>query len=292
MVAPLIANGSTIRVTKVDNCGRPRCGDSAFVSECWAKVSMEAEIDDGEDVEFKAANGTLCGVKPACPTLKYYEITLELWQGSPELMSILTGMDPDDILRDAKGNPNGFDTCSLACREGFALEIWAEVLDAGDVCEEDYEEGKGAWMYILIPWVTQGILGDMEIGEEAVSFELTAKTRAVAEKGGWQEGPWDVMSQPDGSDGPMLTPMKKNCHRRFMIVDVEPPKPSDTFIETFPCKEESESEESESEDSSTGESSGGRESSVGESGEESDVVDKLFGDPALMARLKKELARA
>lgn len=302
LVKPLIANGSTVRVTPVDNCGRPDCNaGGAFVTDCWVSIEMEAEIDEGEDVEFKAANGKLCGVKPACPTLKYYNITANFWEASPELMSIMTA-SPE--VENNEGDVVGFDSCSVACRSGFALEIWAEVLNAGDECAED-DDGEGAWMYILIPWVTQGVLGNLEIGAEAVQFELTAKSRASAGKTkngkaqGWGEGPWPVQRGLDGRPGPMLKELGKGCHRRMMIVDVPPPGWGDT--EDFPedymderyesyipipgCESENESESDQSL-ASFGESS------TGESSDESgaELLRHLLADAGLLTQLKKELA--
>lgn len=310
---PLIANGTTVRVTPVDNCGRPVCKPGAFVTDCWVSIEMEAEIDEGEDIEFKSANGKICGVKPACPTLKYYNITANFWEASPELYAIMTAAP---TVENAEGETVGFDSCSVECKRGFALEIWAEVLNAGDECAEDYEESEGAWMYILIPWVTQGVLGNLEIGSEAVQFELTAKSRASSGKTskgkaqGWAEGPWPIMTGADGQPGPMPKELGKNCHRRIMIVDVPPPiEISDEEVErrgfarreyleyeegeletyiTIPGCEESEGEsESDNSLASVGESSAGESSD--ESGAE--LLRHLLQDADLMSALKKELTK-
>lgn len=217
MSCPLIANLDTIRVTKVDACGVPIPGaTSGFVTECIASLSMENNIDEGDDVVFKAANGKLCGFRKACPSLLNIDVTLTVFQASPELFDVLTG---NPVVDDFGGDPIGTDTCAISCAAGFALEGWAEVLD--DNCANG---GTPKWVYFLLPWVTNGLIGDLEIGSEAVNFEITGSTRAG---GGWGQGPYNVMGiDALGTPGPMLTPLGATCHRRIMEVTVAPPTPS------------------------------------------------------------------
>lgn len=217
---PMIANAATVRVTRVDGCGRPVCGpDNAFVTDCFASLNQEANINEGEAVEFRAANGRLCGYKPACPTLLGYNITWNFFGASPELIEIMTG---SPIYFGFDGRPIGFDTCNIPCRAGFALEMWTEVVGE-DVCPEE-ATGEGAWVYWLWPWVTNGMLGDLEMGAEAVTLSLTGATRTG---GRWGVGPYDVVEQDAaGTPGPMLTPLGPDCHRRVFVTTVAPPEPS------------------------------------------------------------------
>ena len=222
-VCPLIANADTIRVTRVDACGRPVCGDNnAFVTDCFASLAMQADIEQGTDVEFRAANGRICGFKRGCPSLRGFNTTLTFFQASPALIEILTGQP---LVLDAQGNPIGWDDCSIPCRAGFAIELWAEVLGE-DVCPEE-AEGEGAWLYALLPWLSGGQLGDLTIGSEAVNFTLTASTRSG---GRWGVGPWDVLRDANGEPGPMLTPLSGSCHRRFFVTDVAPPEPDCGYV--------------------------------------------------------------
>ncbi|WP_377273368.1 hypothetical protein [Peterkaempfera sp. SMS 1(5)a] len=83
MSCPMIANADVVRVTRVDACGRPVCGpENSFVTECFASLQMEANVDDGGDIEFKAANGKICGSKKACPSFKGFNLTLNVYQAS------------------------------------------------------------------------------------------------------------------------------------------------------------------------------------------------------------------
>jgi hypothetical protein len=224
MTAPLISNAATVRITRVDACGRPVCGDdNSWVTDCFASVEMEANTDDGDDITFTAANGRQCGFKKACPTFNGFDLTFDFFQASPELIEIMTG---SPVFYDYAGKPIGFDSCSIACRDGFALEVWTDVLGP-DVCPEE-DTGDGAWVYFLLPWVTNGIIGDLELANEAVTLELTGATRAG---GRWGVGPYDVMAQDAaGTPGPMLTPIGQDCHRRMFITTVQPPEPSTDYV--------------------------------------------------------------
>lgn len=224
MAAPLISNAATVRLTRVDGCGRPVCGeDNSFVTDCFAWVSMAANITEGEDITFTAANGRQCGFKRGCPTLNGYDLTFTFFQASPELIEIMTG---SPVYFDYEGRPIGFDSCSIPCNTGFALEVWTDVLGE-DVCPEE-DTGEGAWVYFLLPWVTNGIIGDLELANQAVNLQLTGATRSG---GRWGSGPYDVQAQDaSGTAGPMLTPLDSTCHRRMFITTIAPPEPSTEYV--------------------------------------------------------------
>ncbi|MDP4501067.1 hypothetical protein [Nonomuraea turcica] len=180
---------------------------------------MEANVEEGEDVVFRAANGRQCGYKKGCPSFNGFDTTLNIFQASPELLEILTG---SPVVYGWDGEPIGFDSCSIQCNSGFALELWADVLGE-DVCPEE-DTGDGAWVYFLLPWVTNGLLGDLEVGSEAVTLTLTGATRAG---GRWGVGPYDVLAQDAaGTPGPLLTPLDASCHRRMLVTTIAPPAPS------------------------------------------------------------------
>lgn len=212
----LIANADAVRVTRVDGCGRPVCGDdNGYAFDCFATLAMAPNVEEGEDVEYKAANGRICGFKRGCPSFKGIDLTLTFFDISTEFIELTTG---SPIVYGYDGKPIGYDDCSVKCNSGFAIELWAEVLGA-DACAAD--AGDGAWLYFLLPWVTNGMLGDMEFGSEAVNLTLTGSTRAG---GGWGVGPYDVLEQDAaGTPGPLLTPLGSACHRRTFETIVPPP---------------------------------------------------------------------
>ncbi|MFI0827296.1 hypothetical protein ACH4Q7_22890 [Streptomyces roseolus] len=224
MSCPLIANADVIRVTRVDGCGRPICGtDSAFVMDCFASLEMARNVEEGTDVEYKAANGRVCGYKKGCPSFKGFDLTLNFFTISPEFIELTTGQP---VFYGFDGKPIGFDDCSITCTSGFAVELWAEVL-GDDICDAA-GSGEGQWVYALLPWVSTAQLGDITIGSEQAELTLTGSTRAG---GGWGVGPWDVMPiDAAGTPGPLLSPLGSNCHRRIFITSTPPPVPSCDYV--------------------------------------------------------------
>ncbi|AMD42763.1 major tail protein [Streptomyces phage Xkcd426] len=216
MSCDLIANLDVVRVTKVDNCGLPLVGENAFVSECVASVAMNPNIDEQDDVIYRAANGSLCGVKRGCPSLLGYDLEFNFYQVSPQMTDVLTNQP---VVVDNLGEPVGFDSCNINCQGGFALEFWTELV--GQNCTTT---GAQRYLYTLIPWVTNAYLSDLEIGSEAVTFQLVGSSRAG---GRWGEGPYNVVlnGAAPGTPGPMLTPLGATCHRRMQITTVAPPVP-------------------------------------------------------------------
>lgn len=216
MSCDLIANLDVVRVTKVDQCGAPIAGENAFVTECVASLAMNVNIDTPDDVIYRAANGTLCGVKRGCPTLLGYDIEFNFFQVSPQLVDVLTGQP---VVLDNLAEPVGWDNCSIPCNSGVAFEFWTELL--GQNCTET---GAQKYLYGLLPWTTNMYLSDLEVGSEQVTFQAVGSTRAG---GQWGLGPYNVVlnGAAPGTPGKLLTPLGDTCHRRMQITTVAPPVP-------------------------------------------------------------------
>lgn len=221
MSCDLIANLDTIRVTQVDACGAPVTGPHAFVSDCIASLAMNPNIDTQDDVIYRSANGSLCGVKRGCPSLLGYDLEFNFYQVSPQLTEILTGNAV--VLNAATPTPVpvGNDDCGIDCSHGFALEFWVELIQPCPV------SGNKQFLYGILPWVTNAYVSDLEIGSEQVTFQLLGTTKAG---GQWDVGPWDVVPGIGGVPGPMLTPLGAACHRRMQLTDVPPPTPSCDYV--------------------------------------------------------------
>lgn len=225
MPCPKLAEGDVVRVTRVDDCCAPEVGaNNAFVDDCWASVQMTANVEAGTDIDFRAMNGRSCGFKRGCPSFRGFDITAEFFSASPELIEILTG---NPVYYDYAGNPVGWDDCSIACRGGFALEVWQNVV--GEECVPGAEAQSFYW---LLPCIANGILGDVTINNEGVTFSLTGNTRAT---GGWCHGPWNVQAQDAiNTPGPLLTNLGADCHRRGFLTTIAPPIPACTYVTVPP----------------------------------------------------------
>lgn len=219
---PKLAEGDVVRVTRVDSCGVPVEGyDNAFVDDCWASVLMAPNIEAGTDVDFRSMSGRSCGFKRGCPSFRGFDLTGEFFSASPEMIEILTG---SPLVLDFNGDPVGWTDCSVACTSGFALEIWQNVV--GEECPTDGSDGL--WFYWLLPWVTNGVLGDVTVNQEGVTFSLTGNTRA---SGGWSLGPWDVVDNDGaGAAGPLLAELGSDCHRLGQLVTITPPTAACEYV--------------------------------------------------------------
>lgn len=224
MSCDLIANLDVVRVTRVNNCGLPIVGENAYASECVASVAMNPNVDEQDDVIYRAANGTLCGVKRGCPSLLGYDLEFNFYQVSPELTRVLTG-NPEVL--DFAGEPVGNDSCTIDCNGGFALEFWSELI--GQTCTTT---GAQRYLYVLLPWVTNAYISDLEIGSEQVTFQAVGSTRAG---GQWGTGPYNVVAtDAANTPGRMLTPLGATCHRRMQITTIAPPAVTCDYVTVPP----------------------------------------------------------
>lgn len=181
---------------------------------------MNPNIDEQDDVIYRAANGSLCGVKRGCPSLLGYDLEYNFFQVSPQLTDVLTG---NPVVMDFAGAPVGNDDCTIQCGAGFAIETWSELV--GATCTTT---GAQRYLYTLIPWITNAYINDLEIGNEQVTFQLVGSSRAG---GQWGTGPFDVVATAAPNvPGRMLTPLGATCHRRMQITTIAPPVASCDYV--------------------------------------------------------------
>ncbi|MFE2302984.1 hypothetical protein ACFXAW_32875 [Streptomyces sp. NPDC059445] len=160
MACPLIANLDTVRLTRLDSCGRLVCGaDNGIAFDCIASLGVNVDSDDGADVECKAANGRVCGYKKGCPTFRGYGLELNFFSVSSEIIEIATG---NPLVLGYNGRPNGWGDVSISCDTGFALEGRTEVVGE-EVCVTN-GLAAGAWVHFPLPWITNGSFANGFVG--------------------------------------------------------------------------------------------------------------------------------
>lgn len=217
---PSFLRGNVMRVTRLDGCGRPIYGDcNQVVSDGFVTVTLSAEVEEGEEVTVTKANGKTCISDKACDQLRWYTTEIEFCQVDPDLVQIMNptwekilSYQGDTIGYDAKGN--------LSCDTGFGLEIWMDTYGATDACSG--EGSQGAFGYLLLPWVVGGAPGDLEIGNDAISFTFNGRTKLGSR---WGRGPYPVMLGEGGVPGPLLTPVTEQTQYRLFVTTIRPPEP-------------------------------------------------------------------
>src|SRR5688572_18641607 len=101
------ANLSTIRLTRLDECGVPVPGtDDGIVFDCIATLAMSPQYDERDEILYRSARGNVCARKPACQILTSFEVTLTVQAISPEFVELMTG---SPVYLGFDGSPVGWD---------------------------------------------------------------------------------------------------------------------------------------------------------------------------------------
>lgn len=217
---PSFLRGNVMRVTRLNSCGQPVYGDcNMVVSDGFVTATLSAEIQEGEEVTVTKANGQTCISDRACDQLRWYTTEIEFCQVDPDLIQI---MNPTwERVLDYQGDKVGYNANgTLTCDTGFALEIWMNTYGATDVCSG--ETAQGAWGYILLPWVVGGAPGDLEIGNDAISFSFSGRTKIGSR---WGRGPYPVTLGENAVPSRLLTDIGPDTHYRLFVTTVRPPEP-------------------------------------------------------------------
>lgn len=217
---PSFLRGTVMRVTRLDSCGRPIYGDgNMVVSDGFVTLSLSAEVQEGESITVTKANGQICVNEASDDQLNWYASEIEFCSVDPDLIQI---MNPGwDKVLDADGNVIGYNANgTLSGDTGFALEVWMDTYGASDACSG--ESAQGSWGYILLPFMRGGAPGDIEIGNDAISFTFSGRTKVGSR---WRRGPYAVQVQANGAPGPLLQPIGDNTHYRLFVSTIRPPEP-------------------------------------------------------------------
>lgn len=226
MSCTFLAGIDTLRFTRLDNCGRPICAaDSSFVTSCVASLNLTSNVEDGAEISYTNGRGERCGYLRRCPTLSDLSVEMEILFASPELLDITTA---SPVRFDYAGQPIGWETGNVSCTP-FAVEGWINVLN-----QECADNVPGQWLYVLLPWVSGAILGDLEIGAEAVNFTINGNTRAG---GNWGTGPYTDVQAADAANTPgrLLAPLEATSHRLIQETTIQPPTPSCEYVPVTGC---------------------------------------------------------
>jgi hypothetical protein len=128
---------------------------------------------------------------------------------------------------DANGDVVGFkmNTSVDQSASAFALELWAGV--PGQACGDG---GDGSFGYVLVPFVSSGVVGDFTLENAAVNFTITG---AMTKDGNaWGTGPASYRPVPDEGGLPAVLPdpLDKDDHLYVVWTSVAPPPATDGCV--------------------------------------------------------------
>lgn len=208
--------GSTLRVTRLDECGNPEYGECAYgVSDGYVSATITPNTEDGERFLQRTANGNAIVNQRSKPILNWYDVSIEFQEVDPELFTILTGLTP---YEDDQGNVIGFPvTGSDFATANFALELWMG--NAEEACAPGSLPFYG---YNLLPWVVEGALsGDIVITNALITFTIVGRTRKGTP---WGTGPYDVVVDNGGDPSPLFTAIPDDTHHLPIWTQLAPPE--------------------------------------------------------------------
>lgn len=212
--------GTALRATKVDQCGVPivGVGSCSIVTDGFVSVERTAQFADPDEFLVKNAAGNFCINERTAPLFQWYNLTITFCEVDPDLINLMT--NSPKVLDDATPTPQ---TVGWRTREGanvtayWALELWTRL--AGQACAG----GIPAYGYYVMPFIKEGVVGDVTFENGPASFTVTNARSASAE--GWDVGPYNVLNKLTAPLGPspLLTPFIQGDHDQFMLTTLAPP---------------------------------------------------------------------
>lgn len=218
--------GKRIRVTVLDDCGNPpdpSDEDAYIATDGFIRVALAAETDTGAEIVTKKADGSLCVNEKLADSFKRFGVEIQFCGVNPNLAALVSNAES---YADYAGDIAGFTVPEGPINKRFALELWTGL--SGQACAPGVEEASG---YILLPFITAGVVGNIEVtGEAAVDFSMTG----AATKGGnnWGVGPYNVVK--NGATASALpTPLDPFDHLLMLDTALAPP-PSSAELQAMP----------------------------------------------------------
>lgn len=210
-----MVRGKRIRVTRLNACGEPPDygEECAFVvSSGFVTVTMSPQNEEGDELLQLGADGQLIVNSQSKHNFKRWQLSIELAEVDPELVSLLTHVVLE--TEDNDGDVVGFRSVEGQIEEEFAFELWSGIGDQD--CQDGEEFG-----YLLFPWVAGGVFEDLTI-ENGVA--TTTISNAFTQAGGaWGVGPYDVVPDEDGEPAPLGTEIQPNEHHVQRLTTIAPP---------------------------------------------------------------------
>lgn len=216
-ICPKLVRGKMLRATRLDACGVPVTGATAFVtSSGFISVGLSPQYEDPENIVTKNANDQLCINEQGEAQLTSIDVELTFCAVDPDLFTLITG---DPLVLDDT-TPTPIDV-GFRIREGitvnrFALEVWSDI--SGQVCTTTSRQ----YWYHLLPYLGNARWGDFSIENGAVTFAVTASTFAGS---GWGVGPHNVINAggPPAVPSKLLAAITGTDHYHGQVTTLAPP---------------------------------------------------------------------
>lgn len=208
--------GKRLRVVSLDECGNPPASgtaDSMVVTDGFISFALSAEVEDGNEIVTRKADGSLCVNERTAASFKRFNVESEFCGVDPGLLSVTTNAE---IYEDYEAVAAGIVVPEGTIDKKFSAELWTGL--SGQACDPGVEEASG---YMLMPYVQAGVLSDLTVdGENAISFGMTGAYTVGGNA--WLTGPFFVMDD-GGTPAVLPTPLDPLDHLLLVSVNISPP---------------------------------------------------------------------
>lgn len=227
-LCPSYIGARTLRVTRLDRCGRPLYTDRAQgVSNGFVSINFDPEVQEGEDYTLRNANGDLCVNDRGKDALQWINVQIEFCRVDADLWQ---AMNPSwDTVENARGQVTGFRIGEeISDDTGFALEVWPKVSGNSVLCDDEDVDGDPPTGYFLLPYVISRAPEGWSLENGTATFTLNARTRVGSQ---WGRGPHNVTRDINGNPTPLLKPISSGAenskphHFHADVVPLSPPEP-------------------------------------------------------------------
>ena len=219
-----LVRGKVARFSLLDACGVPTYTKSTYTTDGFIQVTTTKNMDEGDEIKVRAANGIIQVHEPGRRSFVNYTIQVDLIKVNPGVLTMLTG---DPGVLDYQSTLVGWEENELAqITTNFALEVWTAT--AGVRCTA----GSLVSGYLLYPLIGQAWLEVDAITDKEINVSIHGMSYANP---AWGKGPYGgtgssipgpIAQDALGTAGRLLSAIGASAHRHFELTSVAPPAPS------------------------------------------------------------------
>lgn len=156
--------GSALRITKLTSTGAKSVGPSgSYVTSNFTALTISPQIEAGQEIIQKRADGTVGFYYKVPDTLKSVNIALAIYDPNPDLTAMLSG---GTVL----GGSTGYAAPAIgedSTPNGVSIELWQKAIVGSKLAAVD-----PYWHWVVpIAWVRQ--TGDRVLGEGLTGTEFS-----------------------------------------------------------------------------------------------------------------------
>lgn len=220
-----LVRGKVARFTLVDACGMPQITNSVYVTNGFVTVKTTKNIDAGDEIKVRIADGTIDVHEPGQVTTLNFAIEINFSRIDPAAIAMLTG---DPLIMDYVPKAVGWEELALQnVTQHFGLEVWTST--SPQTCLTD----QPIYGYMLYPLVGQATVEFDDITDKEVTGTIKGMSYGSP---AWGKGPYGTAADgssilgpvasaigPPAVPGRLLVAVNANAHRHFEVTPVPPP---------------------------------------------------------------------